>query len=352
MNIFEEKSKKNTQIESLGEFGLIEHLTKKIELRNDTSIYGVGDDAAVIDIGASYQLVSKDILTEGVHFNLSYTPLKHLGYKSVAVNVSDICAMNGTSKQIIVGLAISNRFPVEAIEELYKGITLACEHYDIDLVGGDTTSSASGLMISITVLGVVSKDKIVYRNGAKINDLVVCTGDLGAAYLGLQLLNREHLIFKDNPKIQPDLSGNDYVLKRQLRPDAPVRYTEILKELKIVPTSMIDVSDGLSSELLHIAKSSGVGITIHEEKIPIDYTTMNLSAELNLNPIVCALNGGEDYELLFTVNQSHYAKLKKDPDFTIIGYITDSSDGNNFIAKDGVAHQLKAQGWDSMKKEE
>ncbi len=352
MNIFEENKNKNTRVESLGEFGLIDYLTKEVKLENKSSICGIGDDAAVVDMGEFYQLASMDILTEGVHFNLSYTPLKHLGYKSVAVNISDICAMNGDAKQIIVGLAISNRFTVEAIEELYKGIKLACNDYRVDLVGGDTTSSASGLTISITVLGKVAKDKIVYRSGAQINDLVVCTGDLGSAYLGLQLLNRENTIFKENPKIQPDLSGNDYVLKRQLRPDAPVKYIEILKELEIVPTSMIDVSDGVSSEALHISKASSVGITIHEDKIPIDYTAMNLANEFNINPIVCALNGGEDYELLFTVSQSHYEKLKKDPDFTIIGFVTDLSEGNNFIAKDASVHPLKAQGWDAMKSEE
>jgi thiamine-monophosphate kinase len=281
---------------------------------------------------------------------LAYVPLKHLGYKSVAVNVSDICAMNGTAKQITVGLAMSNRFTVEALEELYEGIKLACEHYGVDLVGGDTTSSVSGLMLSITVLGEVEKDAITYRSGAKINDLVVCTGDLGSAYLGLQLLNREHAMFKDNPKMQPDLSGNDYVLRRQLKPEAGIKYTDILKELGIIPTSMIDISDGLSSEVLHISKSSNIGITIHENKIPVDYTAMNLANDLNMNPIMCALSGGEDYELLFTVNQDYYDKLKKDPDFTIIGFVTDISEGNNFIANDGSSHTLTAQGWDAIKK--
>jgi thiamine-monophosphate kinase len=350
MNIFEDKVVNTTLIESLGEFGLIDHLTKDIKIKNETSIMGIGDDAAVIDIGDKYQLISTDILVEGVHFNLAYVPLKHLGYKSVAVNVSDICAMNGTPKQITVGLAMSNRFTVEALEELYEGIKLACEHYGVDLVGGDTTSSVSGLMLSITVLGEVEKDAITYRSGAKINDLVVCTGDLGSAYLGLQLLNRENAMFKDNPKMQPDLSGNDYVLRRQLKPEAGIKYTDILKELGIIPTSMIDISDGLSSEVLHISKSSNIGITIHENKIPVDYTAMNLANELNMNPIMCALSGGEDYELLFTVNQDYYDKLKKDPDFTIIGFVTDISEGNNFIANDGSSHPLTAQGWDAIKK--
>jgi thiamine-monophosphate kinase len=276
-------------------------------------------------------------------------PLKHLGYKAVAVNVSDICAMNGDATQITLGLALSNRYTVESLEELYDGIKLDCEHYGVDLVGGDTTSSTSGLMISVTVLGEVHKNKITYRSGAKVNDLVVCTGDLGAAYLGLQILNREKEMFKENPTIQPDLTGNDYVLRRQLKPEAATKYTRILKELDIVPTSMIDISDGLSSEALHLSKSSEVGITLHEDKIPVDYTAMNLANEFNMNPIFCALSGGEDYELLFTIGQEHYEKLKKDPDFTIVGFVTDKLDGNNFITNDGSSHPLTAQGWDAMK---
>ena len=349
MSLLEEKSQNTTPISKLGEFGLIDHLTKNIKLKNENTIKGVGDDAAVIDMGDKYQLVSTDLLVEGVHFDLGYMPLKHLGYKSVSVNVSDICAMNGDAKQITVALAMSNRFTVEALDELYEGIRLACEHYGVDLVGGDTTSSKSGLMISITVLGEVEKENVVYRGGAKINDLVICTGDLGAAYLGLQLLNREKEMFKENPTMQPDLTGNDYVLRRQLKPEAGVKYIKILKALDITPTSMIDISDGIASEVLHLAKSSKVGITIYEDKIPIDYTTMNLANEFNMNPITCALSGGEDYELLFTISQAHYDKFKKDVDFTIVGYVTDSSEGNNFIAKDGTSHPLTAQGWDSIK---
>ena len=349
MSIFEDKDLNTTSIESLGEFGLIDHLTNGITTKNSSTVKGIGDDAAVIDIGNKYQLVSTDVLVEGVHFDLAYMPLKHLGYKAVAINVSDICAMNGEAKQITLGLALSNRYTVEALEELYDGIKLACKNYGVDLVGGDTTSSASGLMISVTVLGVVEKDKITYRSGAKVNDLVVCTGDLGGAYLGLQLLKREKEMFKENPTIQPDLMGNDYVLSRQIKPEAPTKYTKILNELGVVPTSMIDISDGLSSEALHISKSSNVGITLHEDKIPVDYTSMNLSAEFNMNPIFCALSGGEDYELLFTIDQEHYEKLKKDPDFTIIGFVTDKSEGNNFIANDGSSHTLTAQGWDAMK---
>ena len=349
MSIFEDKGVNTTSIESLGEFGLIDHLTNGITTKNSSTVKGIGDDAAVIDMGDKYQLVSTDLLVEGVHFDLSYMPLKHLGYKAVAINVSDICAMNGDAKQITLGLALSNRYTVEALEELYDGIKLACEHYGVDLVGGDTTSSTSGLMISVTVLGEVEKDKITYRSGAKANDLVVCTGDLGAAYLGLQILNREKEMFKENPTIQPDLTGNDYVLRRQLKPEAAIKYTRILKELDIVPTSMIDISDGLSSEALHLSKSSEVGITLHEDKIPVDYTAMNLANEFNMNPIFCALSGGEDYELLFTIGQEHYEKLKKDPDFTIVGFVTDKSEGNNFIANDGSSHPLTAQGWDAMK---
>ena len=349
MSIFEDKGVNTTSIESLGEFGLIDHLTNGITTKNSSTVKGIGDDAAVIDMGDKYQLVSTDLLVEGVHFDLAYMPLKHLGYKAVAINVSDICAMNGDAKQITLGLALSNRYTVEALEELYDGIKLACEHYGVDLVGGDTTSSTSGLMISITVLGEVDKGKITYRSGAKVNDLVVCTGDLGAAYLGLQILNREKEMFKENPTMQPDLTGNDYVLRRQLKPEAAIKYTRILKDLDIVPTSMIDISDGLSSEALHLSKSSEVGITLHEDKIPVDYTAMNLANEFNMNPIFCALSGGEDYELLFTIGQEHYEKLKKDPDFTIVGFVTDKSEGNNFIANDGSSHPLTAQGWDAMK---
>ncbi|MBT5273693.1 MAG: thiamine-phosphate kinase, partial [Flavobacteriales bacterium] len=346
--MFEDKGVNTTSIESLGEFGLIDHLTNGITTKNSSTVKGIGDDAAVIDMGNKYQLISTDLLVEGVHFDLAYMPLKHLGYKAVAINVSDICAMNGDAKQITLGLALSNRYTVEALEELYDGIKLACEHYGVDLVGGDTTSSTSGLMISVTVLGEVEKNKITYRSGAKVNDLVVCTGDLGAAYLGLQILNREKEMFKENPTIQPDLTGNDYVLRRQLEPEAAIKYTRILKELDIVPTSMIDISDGLSSEALHLSKSSEVGITLHEDKIPVDYTAMNLANEFNMNPIFCALSGGEDYELLFTIRQEHYEKLKKDPDFTIVGFVTDKSEGNNFIANDGSSHPLTAQGWDAM----
>ena len=348
MNIMQDKNLNTTKVDALGEFGLIDHLTNDIKIKNKTTICGIGDDAAVIKAGAKLLLLSTDMLVEGVHFDLAYVPLKHLGYKSISVNISDICAMNGNAKQVMVSIAVSNRFSVEAIDELYAGIKLACSKYDVDLVGGDTTSSTTGLVISVSVVGEVDRKKITYRKGAKINDLVVCTGDLGAAYLGLQILNRENKIFKENPSIQPDLTGHDYILQRQLRPEPPVKYIEILKEVDIIPSSMIDISDGLSSEVLHLSKSSSCGITIHENKIPIDYTVMNLAQEFNLNPIVCALSGGEEYELLFTVDQKHYDKLKKDPDFTIIGYVNDKSEGNNLIASDGSVHELVAQGWNSV----
>jgi thiamine-monophosphate kinase len=341
-----------TPISSLGEFGLIEKLTKDIKCKNKSTIKGIGDDCAVLDIGKDFSLISTDMLVEGVHFDLAYSPLKHLGYKSIVVNVSDICAMNGKATHVTVSIAASNRFSVEALEELYLGINLACTKYNVDLIGGDTTSSMSGLMISVSVFGSVSKKNIAYRSGAKVNDLLVVTGDLGAAYLGLQLLKREKEIFKSNPSVQPDLSGNDYSLQRQLKPEAAVKYTKILNDLKITPTSMIDISDGLSSEALHIATSSKVGIRIHEEKIPVDYTVMNLANEFNLNPIFCALSGGEDYELLFSISQKDYEKIKKDPDFTIVGYVTDASEGNKFVANDGSVHDLTAQGWDGMKEHE
>jgi len=352
MSIFEENKTQNTDVSELGEFGLIDHLTKSYSCKNKSSLKGVGDDAAVIDFsGEKLQLLSTDMLVENIHFDLSYTPLKHLGYKSVAVNISDICAMNGKATQITVSIAISNRFSIQAIEELYSGIYLACKEYNVDLVGGDTTSSTSGLIISVSIVGEVEKEKVCYRKGAKINDLVVCTGDLGAAYLGLQILKREKEIFLENPEVQPDLQGNDYSLQRQLKAEARTKLIEVLDELNIVPTSMIDVSDGLSSEILHLSKQSEIGITIYEDKLPIDHTTMNLAKEINLNPVFCALNGGEDYELLFTISQDHYEKIKKDVDFTVIGHVTDKSEGNNFITNDNTSHEITAQGWDSIKNE-
>lgn len=347
MSLIDDQNINTTPISSLGEFGLIDRLTKNFTSSNSKTVKAIGDDCAVIDRGDFFELLSTDMLVEGVHFDLAYVPLKHLGYKSIAVNVSDICAMNGKATHVTISLAVSNRFSVEALEEFYFGVELACKKYNVDLAGGDTTSSTSGMVINVSVIGEVDKEKITYRNGAKVNDLLVVTGDLGAAYFGLQVLQREKDIFKDNPKVQPDLSGHDYALSRQLKPEAPVKYLKILEELSIVPTSMIDISDGLSSEALHIAKSSKVSICLHEEKIPIDYTIMNAGAEFKLNPISCALSGGEDYELLFTIDQKDYEKLKKDPDFTIVGYVADPSEENSFIASDGSFHKLIAQGWDS-----
>tara|TARA_B100000900_G_scaffold298651_1_gene257151 strand:- start:5296 stop:6363 length:1068 start_codon:yes stop_codon:yes gene_type:complete len=348
MSILEEKQPKRTPLSELGEFGLIEHLTADFESKNRNTIYGVGDDAAVIDVGEKLQLFSTDMLVEGIHFDLTYTPLKHLGYKAVAVNVSDICAMNGEARQITVSIAVSNRFHVEAVEEFYKGIHLACAKYQVDLVGGDTTSSQSGLVISVSVLGEVEKESVVYRKGAEEHDLLIVSGDLGSAYLGLQILSREKQVFDANPNMQPDLEGKDYVLERQLKPEARRDVVKILKEHNIKPTSMIDISDGLSSEVLHLCKNSDVGCSIYEDKLPIDFTAISTADELNLSAATCALNGGEDYELLFTVKQSDYEKLKEDPDFTVIGHITDKSLGANFVAKDGTVQELVAQGWNAV----
>lgn len=337
---------KITNISDLGEFGLIDRLTAKFELKNTSSLFGVGDDAAVISISDDEALlVSTDMLVEGVHFNLMYMPFKHLGYKAVAVNVSDICAMNGVAEQITVSLAVSSRFPLEALEELYDGIRFACQKYNVDLVGGDTTSSITGLTINISVLGRAKKKEIAYRSGAKEFDLLVVTGDLGAAYVGLQVLEREKDVFKANPSIQPDLDGHDYIIERQLKPEARVDIIGYLKELDVVPTSMIDISDGLASEILHLCKSSKVGCHIYDEKIPIDTQTSLTAIEFNLDPSTCALNGGEDYELLFTVAQSDFDKIKGNPHMTVIGHMTNEKDGIYFIDKSGSAIGLKAQGW-------
>ncbi|MBI2270661.1 MAG: thiamine-phosphate kinase [Bacteroidetes bacterium] len=347
--MFENKSSR-TELEALGEFGLIKHLTQFINLKNESSVKGVGDDAAVIDYKNKQTVISTDMLVEGVHFDLTYTPLKHLGYKSVTVNLSDIYAMNATPRQILVSIALSNRFSLEAIEELYSGITLACDRYGIDLVGGDTTSSQSGLVINVTAIGEADKKNIVYRDGAKESNLLCVSGDLGGAYVGLQLLEREKKIFKENPGVQPDLEGNDYILERQLKPEARKDLPLIFEGLDIVPTAMIDISDGLASEILHICTQSGVGCNLYEEKIPLDPMTFNRAREFNLDPTTCALNGGEDYELLFTVDISHYEKIKDNPDITIIGHISDKNSGCNLVSKSGTVHPLKAQGWDALLK--
>ena len=340
------EEKKLRNIDELGEFALIDQLTNQFENRNPNTLLGIGDDAAVIALSETESLLlSTDSLVEGVHFNLMYMPLKHLGYKAVAVNVSDICAMNGIPEQITVSIAVSSKFSLEALEELYEGIKLACEHYKIDLIGGDTTSSSAGLMINIAVVGRAQKDKIAYRSGAKEYDLLVVTGDLGAAYMGLQLLEREKEVFQANPNIQPDLDGHDYIIERQLKPEARVDIIQYLKELEVVPTSMIDISDGLASEILHICKASKVGCYLYDEKIPIDAKTSMTAIDFNLDPSTCALNGGEDYELLFTVKQEDFEKVNSNPNMTIIGHITDEKDGIYFIDKSGSAITLKAQGW-------
>ncbi len=341
-----ENSQNLRNLNDLGEFALIEQLTKNFKLKNQTSYFGVGDDAAVISISKNdICLLSTDLLIEGVHFDVMYSPMKHLGFKSVAVNVSDICAMNGIAEQITVSIAVSSRYSLEAIEELYAGIYLACEKYKVDLVGGDTTTSVSGLTISISVLGRAKKSQVVYRSGAKEFDLLVVTGDLGAAYMGLQLLEREKAVFKANSKIQPDLDGYDYIIERQLKPEARVDVIQFFKELQIQPTSMIDISDGLASEILHICKSSKVGCHLYDKKIPIDTKTALTAIEFNLDPTTCALNGGEDYELLFTIKQEDFDKIKGNPHMTVIGHITNEKDGIYLIDKNESAFPLKAQGW-------
>src|SRR4051812_23517629 len=339
-----------TELSDLGEFGLIRHLTQHIELSKESTIKGVGDDAAVLDYGASQTVISTDMLVEGVHFDLTYVPLKHLGYKSVVVNLSDIYAMNAEPRQIVVSLALSSRFSLEAIEELYAGMLLACKKYNIDLVGGDTTSSLSGLVISITAIGAAKNEDIVYRNGAKEGNLLCVSGDLGGAYMGLQILEREKAVFKENPKLQPDLEGKDYILERQLKPEARKDVIELLKGLNIKPTSMIDVSDGLSSEILHLCTQSNVGVELYEEKIPIDPLTFDTAREFNLDPTLCTLSGGEDYELLFTVDIADYDKLKHSMEITVIGHMTNASKGHLMVAKAGTVHDLQAQGWNALLK--
>ena len=345
-----ENTSNTTQLEELGEFGLIDHLSKHIKLRNSSTIKGIGDDAAIIKYdGNVHTVVTTDMLVEGVHFDLSYTPLKHLGYKSVVVNVSDIYAMNAQPRHITVSLAISSKFSVEAIEEFYAGVLLASEVYGVDVIGGDTTSSTSGLVVSITAIGEGKKETIVGRDSAKVNDLIVATGDYGGAYMGLQILNREKEVWKTNPDIQPDLDGNDYILERQLKPEARKDIISLLLQLDVQPTSMIDVSDGLASEIKHLCKNSDVGATIYEDKIPIDPTTFSSARSFELDPITVALNGGEDYELLFTIKQEDYDKIKGNPNLTTIGHITDKSSGISMITNSGNQIELKAQGWDSFK---
>ena len=347
--MLEDKNPQLTPISAYGEFGLIKHLTERFSFENSSTEVSIGDDAAVINPEGKKVVITTDVLAEGVHFNLGYVPLKHLGYKAVVVNLSDIAAMNATPTQILVSLAMSNRFPVEALEEIYEGIALACKHYKVDLVGGDTTSSTSGLVMSITAIGLEDSENIVKRNGAKANDLLVVTGDLGGAYMGLQILEREHSVYLANPDMQPEMEGYDYILERQLKPEARTDIKKALKELDIQPTSMIDISDGLSSEILHLSDQSKVGFHLYEEKVPMDSLTISTAEELNLNPIMCALSGGEDYELLFTIAPEDFEKIRNHPDFSIIGHAVDLQQGNYLVARgSNELIPLNAQGWDAF----
>lgn len=337
-----------TEIAKLGEFGLIRRLTEGVELKNESSIYGVGDDAAVLSPSGVQTLVTTDLLMEGVHFDLTYVPLKHLGYKAAMVNFSDIYAMNGRPKQITVSLALSKRFSVEDVEEFYSGIYLACKNHQVDVVGGDTTSSLTGMAISITCIGEAIPEKVVYRNGAKETDLICVSGDLGASYMGLQLLEREKVVFQGEKEAQPDFSGKEYLLERQLKPEARKDIIDKLEIAGIVPTSMIDVSDGLSSELMHICSQSNVGCRVYEEHIPIDYQTAVMAEEFNMNLTTCALNGGEDYELLFTVPISDHEKVAEMEGIKLIGHVTKKELGSFLISRDGQEFELKAQGWNPL----
>ena len=349
--MFENKNQELTPISTLGEFGLIKHLTQFFPVENISTELGVGDDAAIINAEGKKVLVSTDMFTEGVHFNLGYTPLKHLGYKVVVAGISDIAAMNAVPTQIMISVAVSNRFPVEALEEIYAGIQLACRRYKVDLVGGDTISSQTGLVINVTAVGLESSEKIISRNGVKPNDLLVVTGDLGGAYMGLQILEREHSVYLKNPNMQPEMEGYDYILERQLKPEARTDIKGILEELGVKPTSMIDISDGLASEILHLSDKSKVGFRIYEEKIPMDELTISTADEFNLNPVMTALNGGEDYELLFTISQSDFDKIKNNPDFTIIGHAVEEEQGNYLVLRgSNELAELTAQGWDAYLK--
>ena len=349
--MFENKNQELTPISTLGEFGLIKHLTQFFPVENASTELGVGDDAAIINAEGKKVLVSTDMFTEGVHFNLGYTPLKHLGYKVVVAGISDIAAMNAVPTQIMISVAVSNRFPVEALEEIYAGVQLACRRYKVDLVGGDTTSSQAGLVINVTAVGLESSENIINRNGVKQNDLLVVTGDLGGAYMGLQILEREHSVYLKNPNMQPEMEGYDYILERQLKPEARTDIKGILEELGVKPTSMIDVSDGLASEVLHLSDRSKVGFRIYEEKIPMDELTISTADEFNLNPVMTALNGGEDYELLFTISQSDFDKIKNNPDFTIIGHAVEEEQGNYLVLRgSNELAELTAQGWDAYLK--
>ena len=348
--MIENKNTVKTSIDTLGEFGLIEHLTKSFDIKQPSTRCGIGDDAAIMDFGKDYCVLSTDLLVEGIHFDLAYVPLKHLGYKAIMVNLSDIYAMNATASQVTVSIAVSNRFPVEALEELYAGIQTAAKIYNVDVVGGDTTSSTSGLIISVTAIGYQQENKITYRNGAKENDLVVVTGDLGAAYLGLQVLEREKKVFEVNPNSQPDLDTYAYLVERQLKPEARKDIPQLLEGLDVLPTSMIDISDGLSSEALHICNESEKGIVVYEEKLPLDPTVISTCEEFSMNSTTVALNGGEDYELLFTIKQEDYPKIKANPNLTVIGHITEKNTGRHLVTRSNEYIKLQAQGWNALEK--
>jgi len=336
---------KRTKLSEIGEFGLINRIAEKIEIENSGTIKGIGDDAAVLDFKNKQVVVTTDLLIENVHFDLAYVPLKHLGYKSIVVNLSDVYAMNATPTQVTVSIAISNRFPVEAVEELYRGMNLACKRYGVDIVGGDTSSSLKGLVISVTALGSVDAGKVVYRNGAQLNDILCVSGDLGAAYMGLQLLEREKEVFKANPNSQPEFEGYKYLIERQLKPEPRNDVVQFFAENNIQPTSMIDISDGLSSEILHICQQSGVGCRVYEDKIPLDPETDQFGKEVNIDPSIAALNGGEDYELLFTIDVKEYEKIRNNAAFSVIGHITEKETGCFLVSKNGTEVKLEAQGW-------
>ncbi|MFB9051774.1 thiamine-phosphate kinase [Formosa undariae] len=346
--MIEDKNQQRTELSQLGEFGLIDHLTKHFEIKQETTIKGIGDDAAVLDFKDQQVVITTDLLVEGVHFDLSYMPLKHLGYKAVVVNLSDVFAMNANATQITVSIAMSNRFPLEAIEELYAGIETAAKTYGVDVIGGDTTSSTTGLLISVTALGTVAKGDVVYRNGAKPNDLLVVTGDIGSAYMGLQVLEREKEVFKVNPNSQPDLEPYTYIIERQLKPEARQDIIKLLKDLEVKPTSMIDISDGLSSEIIHLCKQSKVGCDLYENKIPLDPQFISTCEEFDIDGTTIALSGGEDYELLFTVSQEDFPKIKANPNLTVIGFMTEENAGMHLVTRAETKIPLVAQGWNAL----
>lgn len=343
--MIEDKNEQRTQLSDLGEFGLIDHLTKNFKITQESTIKGIGDDAAVLDFKQNKIVVTTDLLVEGIHFDLSYMPLKHLGYKAVIVNLSDVYAMNAQATQVTVSIAVSNRFPLEALEALYAGIETAAKIYNVDIVGGDTTSSNTGLLISVTAIGEVDNDSEVYRNGAKPNDLLVVTGDLGGAYMGLQVLEREKEVYKVNPNNQPDLDQYSYIIERQLKPEARKDIVKLLKDLEVKPTAMIDISDGLSSEVLHICKQSDVGCDLYENKIPLDPQVISTCEEFDIDSTTVALNGGEDYELLFSISQDDFPKIKGNPNVSVIGYIKEKEAGMHLVTRAETKIELKAQGW-------